>query len=202
MINFPTEIREAAIAYNELGYRLSGWPRRAGKHIKGVGIKDWWTYDFPAHQVTDKINIGINHYLSDTCCIDIDHTPASIKIFKYLGLDLEDIKNSTMSWRGSERGFKSIFHEPKVKTEWFMLKNESIPSIFELRCGKHSNKEGDAQVACCDTVPPSHLYDTKVTYAFLTNPIMKKDLPNLPDKLIEVWQNQEHYTKVFLDLLA
>lgn len=199
MINFPTDIRDAAFAYNELGYRISAWPRKWGKHIKGV---EWWTYDFPAAKVNDKLNIAINHYLSDTCCLDIDNTPGTIKIFKYLGIDFEEIKHSTMSWRGSERGYKSLFHEPKVQTEWFKLRTPTINSVFELRCGKHSDKKLDAEAACCDTVPPSHLWDTKVTYAFLTKPLYKKDLPNLPDILLEVWQNQEHFKKVFLDLLS
>lgn len=202
MIVFPSDIGEAAFAYNELGYRLSGWPRRMGKHLKGLGIPEWWLYDFPADRVTDQFNIGINHYLSDTCCLDIDHTPASIKIFQYLGLDLEEIKQSTMSWQGSTRGFKSLFLVPKAETEWLILRTESIPSVFELRSGKHKNKLGDAQVACCDTVPPSHLYTTNVTYAFLTDPIAKKDLPELPEKLVEIWQNQDHYKDIFIKLLT
>jgi len=195
MIHFPKNMREAACIYSEYGYHLSAWPRRLGKHIVGEKIPNWWNYSYPYHLVNNTMNMGINHLLSKTCCLDVDNTDLTEKIFTYLGIESRSIINETMSWQGSKRGYKCLFKSPDTKLDWLIIKAPNIPSVLELRHGNFDLINPDSIVTIYDLIPPS-LHPDNIYYSFLTEPLKYSSLPNLPEKLLELYQDKYLQLKI------
>lgn len=200
MLDFPTDMREAAQIFTEFGYHLSAWPRKLGKHIVSQNIPSWWTYSYPYYHINNKMNMGINHYLSKTCCLDVDNISLSEKIFKHLGIEGRTLINNTMSWQGSQRGYKCLYKSPKINVDWLIIKTQSTPSVLELRHGNFDISNPNSIVTVYDLVPPS-LHPSGAHYSFLTDPIKYDDLPNLPDKLLELYQDKDLQQKI-IDFLS
>lgn len=196
MISFPTNMCEAAQIFTEFGYHLSAWPRKLGKHIVSQHIPFWWNYSYPYHLINDNMNMGINHLLSKTCCLDVDNRDMSEKIFNFLGIKSSVLINETMSWQGSLRGYKCLFKSPLIEVDWLIIRTPSTPSVLELRHGNFDLTNSDSMVTIYDLVPPS-LHPSGIHYEFLTDPLAYKDLPNLPDKLLELYQDKELQNKIY-----
>jgi len=200
MIDFPSNMHDAARIFHDYGYHLSAWPRYLGKHIVSQQIPFWYNHSYPYHLINNKMNMGINHLLSKTCCLDVDNIILADKILKFLGLDKKTLVSNTMSWQGSGRGYKCIFKSPDVALDWLVVRFNNIPSILELRNGNFNLMVPDSIVTIYDLVPPS-LHPEGTFYKFITEPLPYKNLPELPNVLLEFWQDKTMPNRI-ADILA
>ena len=200
MLEFTQDIREAAIEYNEMGYHICAWPRRFGKYVEKTLIPKWYTYSFPGASVTDQMNIGINHYLSGTCSIDIDNLELSRKVFSSIGIDLDKLAYQTMCWQGRENTYKILYDGKNLSLPYQWLRvNDDTSTVFELRGLKFDTEI--VEEGYMDLLPPSIHPLTKRPYKFLTKLVHKAELPTLPDEIIEVWSNWQHYLPILTKAL-
>jgi len=188
-------IKESARQYNALGFQLvamkSGHkgPQTANWHHKGVDIE----------QLTDNQNIGLIHNLSSTCSLDIDNRDDAIKVFQdYLGMDATAMKSAHPCWRGSREGIKFLFRMPNLERigikKLTYKEADKVVTVFELR-----GSTGNA--GCQDLLPPS-IHPTGVPYEWVTPlPASFEEIPLLPDRLIELWENWDVEEKAMLHCL-
>jgi len=189
-------IKESAKEYNALGFQLvamkSGHkgPQTANWHQKGVDVD----------QLTDNQNIGLIHNLSSTCSLDIDNRDDAIKVFQdYLGMDATAMKSAYPCWRGSREGIKFLFRMPNLERigikKLTYKEGDNVVTVFELRGSTGST-------ACHDLLPPS-IHPTGIPYEWVTPlPHSFEEIPLLPDRLIELWENWDVEEKAMLHCLG
>jgi hypothetical protein len=138
-------------------------------------------------------NIGLNHKLSGTCCLDIDDDPASREVFTAIGLDLETYLNAPTPKIRGMKGTKPVFKMPKGitlpthKLAWPYVEDGKRKAhvVFELR--------GDGGQ---DVLPPSKHPDGP-HYAWVDDyPSSYDDFAELPSELLNLWQKWEFYLPI------
>lgn len=178
-------VGDAAREWHRLGYRLVAWPMRQGKAPHASG---WGRAAVDPLRVTDSDNIGVNHALSGTACIDVDHLLLSSVVFEYLGVDIEALKASTLSYCGRPDRVKLLFRAPSPALGVRKLRVRISPddreptTVLELR-GAVDGKQAQ------DVLPPSIHPTTGEPYKLLTPLRAVEQLPQLPAALLDLWQN-------------
>jgi hypothetical protein len=176
-------IRSASKALIEWGYVLVAWPQHFGK---GPRHRHWGVQRVSLESVTDSDNIGVNHALSGTCCIDVDDEGETRRVFDFIGLSYDSlVSSSAPSWIGRPNRRKFLFRAPDPPLDVKKLvvtKDGEEQTVLEFR-GASSGK------AVQDVLPPSIHPDTGAAYRWLTQPVANSELPPLPPLLEEVWRN-------------
>lgn len=189
-------IREAAEEYNALGLKLVAM--KSGR--KGPQTRDWHKQGVDISQLTDEHNIGIIHNLSSTCSLDIDHRDDAIKVFQeYLGMDATAMKAKYPCWRGSREGIKFLFRMPNLERigikKLTYKEGNDVVTVFELR-----GSTGNTGVQ--DIMPPS-IHTSGIPYEWVTKlPNSFEEIPLLPQRLIELWENWDIEEKAMLHCLG
>jgi len=176
-------IKESAKKYAELGLSLVLVAEGSKRPIQ----RDWQSKGVDIDEIKDHHNIGILHNHSGTCSIDIDSREDAIKVFKdYLGLDPIEMKRLYPCYRGKREGIKFIFKMPQIENlsikKLVYKENDSVTTVFELR-----GSSGHQGVQ--DLIPPSK-HPSGVHYEWV-NPLPSnyEDIPELPQRLQELWVN-------------
>ena len=176
-------IKESAKQYNDLGLSLVAM--QSGK--KGPNTANWHTQGVDVEKLDDSKNIGIIHNLSSTCSLDIDDRDDAIKVFQdYLGIDAIEMKNNYPCWRGKRDGIKFLFRMPNIEhvgIKKLTYKNGTdVVTVFELR-------GSTTGTGVQDIMPPS-IHPSGIPYEWV-NPLPKtfEEIPLLPQRLIELWEN-------------
>ncbi len=176
-------ILESAKEYSRLGFHLVSMtegtkaPKSANWHQKGVDVES----------LSENQNIGLIHNLSSTCSIDIDSREDAIKVFQeYLGLDPIEMKRVYPCYRGKKEGIKFLFKMPNIShvgIKKLTYKNDKeVITVFELR-GSTSGS------GVMDVLPPSK-HTLGHRYEWI-NPLPSdfESLPELPERLVTLWEN-------------
>ena len=185
----PTTMQRAAQHYDDKGYVLAAWDRATGK---GPRSADWGLSAFLPQHVTDQHNIGCNHALSRTCCLDLDDLDRSRVVLEYLGLDIDELTAQTTAWQGNPARLKLLFAAPqpmlavrKIRI-WLRPDDADQHTVLELR-GAAPGKQAQ------DVLPPSIHPDTQAPYEFVTPLRARHELPELPAALLDVWRSWDAY---------
>lgn len=188
MLDFTQDIKEAGLLFEDHGYHLASAPASFGKRMSYINdIK----YSFPADKLLSNMNIAINHYLSHTCALDIDDSVLSQTIFKYLGINFNDLIYNTMCWQGRPNRYKLIYNSPNINLN---LCNVNLKGkiILEFKGAVMTDEITTYnKYNYFDHAPPSLHSETKERYKFVSQIMMKNELPNFPDKLLNIWKNWE-----------
>ena len=176
-------IIEAAKSYSAIGFHLVAMK----EGTKGPTTASWHTKGIDVDKLTEHQNIGLIHNLSSTCSIDIDSRNDAVKVFKnYLGLDPIEMKKVYPCYRGKRDGIKFLFKMPNIEhvgIKKLTYKNDAdIVTVFELR-------GSTTGTGVQDLLPPS-LHPLGHRYEWI-NPLPSQfaDIPELPERLVELWQN-------------
>jgi len=176
-------IIEAAKSYSAIGLHLVAMK----EGTKGPTAASWHTKGIDVDKLTEHQNIGLIHNLSSTCSIDIDSRDDAVKVFKsYLGLDPIEMKKVYPCYRGKRDGIKFLFKMPNIEhvgIKKLTYKNDAdIVTVFELR-------GSTTGTGVQDLLPPS-LHPQGHRYEWI-KPLPSKfaDIPELPERLVELWQN-------------
>ena len=190
-MNVGMSVSAAAREYVRAGYVLVAWDAADGKRPTSPG---WGLRAFPADEVADHHNLGMNHLLSQTSSIDVDNLARTKQIFQAIGLDLDALADSTMTWCGRPDRLKLLYRAPNppLGVKAFSIDGEVI---FELR-GALPGKQAQ------DLLPPSLHPVTKKRYELRTRLIPRAELPAMPEQLVEIWRNWEAWRPALLQLLG
>ena len=176
-------IIEAAKSYSAIGFHLVAMK----EGTKGPTTASWHTKGIDVDKLTEHQNIGLIHNLSSTCSIDIDSRNDAVKVFKnYLGLDPIEMKKVYPCYRGKRDGIKFLFKMPNIEhvgIKKLTYKNDAdIVTVFELR-------GSTTGTGVMDVLPPS-VHTQGHRYEWI-NPLPSQfaDIPELPERLVELWQN-------------
>ena len=176
-------IIEAAKSYSAIGFHLVAMK----EGTKGPTTASWHTKGIDVDKLTEHQNIGLIHNLSSTCSIDIDSRDDAVKVFKsYLGLDPIEMKKVYPCYRGKRDGIKFLFKMPNIEhvgIKKLTYKNDAdIVTVFELR-------GSTTGTGVMDVLPPS-VHTQGHRYEWI-NPLPSQfaDIPELPERLVELWQN-------------
>jgi putative DNA primase/helicase len=174
--------------YIDAGFSLVPIP----KGQKNPILEGWPALRFGLAAFPDGCNIGLNHALSGTAALDLDHPGAEIAL-KAAGLDLGALlaDNPYQVQGNPARTPKAIWRVPEGFTLTAHKLNWPPPEsvnptdrvcIFELRAGK-------AQ----DVLPPS-IHPDGHTYQWVNDPpAALSDLPELPVSLLKLWVLWDEY---------
>lgn len=200
MLDFTQDIKEAGLLFEDYGYLINAAPISFGKHIQAASSKTKaHLQNYSAKNLLPNMNIALNHYLSNTVALDIDNYTLFEPICKYLGLNLQNLIYNTMAWQGRENKFKLIYNTHGLTLDLCTLISKDKQVIFELKGAKLPGPVTPTNIySYFDHAPPSIHATTKQNYKWITKLFYKKDLPELPNKLLDVWQNWEYYKKQFL----
>ena len=189
-------IVEAAKSYSDLGLHLVAM----NEGSKGPTTANWHTEGVNVNQLNERQNIGLIHNLSSTCSIDIDSRDDAVKVFQnYLGLNPIEMKKVYPCYRGKRDGIKFLFKMPNIDhvgIKKLTYKNdEDIVTVFELRVSTTGT-------GVQDLLPPS-LHPLGHRYEWI-NPLPSQfaDIPELPERLVELWQNWDIEEKAMLNCLG
>jgi len=189
-------IIESAKKYSDLGLHLVAIKEGS----KGPTTKNWHNQGINVSDLNEQLNIGIIHNLSSTCSIDIDSREEAIKIFKnYLGLDPVEMKRAYPCWRGKKEGIKFLFKMPNIDhvgiKKLTYKDNEDIITVFELR-------GSTTGTGVQDIMPPS-VHPQGHRYEWI-NPLPSQfsDIPELPERLVDLWVNWDIEEKAMLNCLG
>ena len=189
-------IIESAKKYSDLGLHLVAIKEGS----KGPTTKNWHNQGINVSDLNEQLNIGIIHNLSSTCSIDIDSREEAIKIFKnYLGLDPVEMKRAYPCWRGKKEGIKFLFKMPNIDhvgIKRLTYKNDDeVITVFELR-------GSTTGTGVQDIMPPS-VHPQGHRYEWI-NPLPSQfsDIPELPERLVDLWVNWDIEEKAMLNCLG
>ena len=189
-------IVEAAKSYSDLGLHLVAM----NEGSKGPTTANWHTEGVNVNQLNERQNIGLIHNLSSTCSIDIDSRDDAVKVFQnYLGLNPIEMKKVYPCYRGKRDGIKFLFKMPNIEhvgIKKLTYKNDAdIVTVFELR-------GSTTGTGVQDLLPPS-LHPLGHRYEWI-NPLPSQfaDIPELPERLVELWQNWDIEEKAMLNCLG
>ncbi len=200
-------IRAAAMAYTERGYALAAWHRKYGKGPRGTG---WGLKAANPARLSETQNIGVNHSLSGTIALDLDHLEASRSVLAAWGVDVDALLNdpSVPCWYGNPSRRKYLFRAPEgelhgvhklaVRRDPTDKKSELV-NVFELR-GPGVTAGGVPKQAQ-DVLPPSIHPDTGEPYKLLRDLPPIDQLAVLPPALLELWRNWDQH-KAAVELAA
>ena len=189
-------IIKSAKKYSDLGLHLVAIKEGS----KGPTTKNWHNQGINVSDLNEQLNIGIIHNLSSTCSIDIDSREEAIKIFKnYLGLDPVEMKRAYPCWRGKKEGIKFLFKMPNIDhvgIKRLTYKNDDeVITVFELR-------GSTTGTGVQDIMPPS-VHPQGHRYEWI-NPLPSQfsDIPELPERLVDLWVNWDIEEKAMLNCLG
>ena len=193
------DVPAAARQWSALGYALTQWDRAHGKN-PGHGNAGWGLNPARLEAFTNASNVGVNHGLSGTACLDIDDLARSRVVLEALGLDLDQQQAHTVAWRGRPERVKLLYRAPSpplpVKKLTVHLERGKEPvTVFELR-GAGPGKQAH------DVLPPSLHPETKRPYELLTALRPVAELPELPAALLDVWCNWNEWASALRRLLG
>ncbi|QDP48609.1 MAG: hypothetical protein Unbinned4234contig1002_35 [Prokaryotic dsDNA virus sp.] len=178
-------IKKSAQVYSDLGLHLVAIKEGS----KGPTTKNWHNEGINVKELNENQNIGLIHNLSSTCSIDIDSREDAIKVFQnYLGLDPVEMKRVYPCWRGKKDGIKFLFKMPNIDhvgiKKLIYKDNEQVITVFELR-------GSTTGTGVQDLLPPS-VHPQGHRYEWI-NPLPSQfsDIPELPERLVELWSNWE-----------
>lgn len=195
MLKFTTDIKEAGLIFEEYGYKLAAAPISFGKNFSFLNDVN---HTFPAENLLPNMNIAITHIPNKTCALDVDHESLSIPILKYLGIDLGNLIQTTMSWRGRPNRCKLLFNSPNFNLDICSLRYEE-KMVLEIKGAElYSETSKENKYNYFEVLPPSIHGVTKERYEFITELVPRNNLPNLPDKLLEVYCNFKDFEKILL----
>jgi|688.fasta_scaffold04297_18 hypothetical protein len=207
-MNFPDDVREAGLLFEEYGYKINAMPVRFGKFTNHVFSYDGYLKNFPATNLNNDCSIILNHYLSGTASIDVDDYRIIKILLHDVGIDIDDLIENTMAWRGGDNHCKLIYKKhDNISLNRTSLKikkdNESILTFkgYQLPVPvDHGNLNN-----YFDHLPPSwYIPNPKIKYdrryQFITRLFKYEELPVIPDSIIEIWSNFSRYEQRFIDL--
>jgi len=189
-------IKESAKQYNDLGLSLVAM--KSGH--KGPNTANWHTQGVDIDQLSEEQNIGLIHNLSSTCSLDIDDRDDAIKVFQdYLGIDAIEMKKHYPCWRGKRDGIKFLFRMPNLERigikKLTYKEGSEVVTVFELR-------GSTTGTGVQDVLPPS-IHPSGLAYEWVTPlPTSFEQIPLLPQRLIELWENWEVEEKAMLHCLG
>jgi len=209
-MKFTDDVREAGLLFEEYGYKINALPVKFGKFTNHVFSYDGYLKNFPASNLNDNCSIILNHYLSGTVSIDVDDYKIVKMLFEDVGINLDQLIENTMSWYGGDNHCKLIF---KKQSQDISLDRTSLhpwidrESILTFKGYKlpvpvnHTNLNN-----YFDHLPPSwYIPNPKIAYTrryqFITGLYRYDELPVIPDSIMNVWSNFEHYNQRFTDLV-
>lgn len=159
--------------YLQMGMALVAIPA----HIKGPRTSGWLEKECTDLEKLHAGNVGINHGLSGTCCLDVDDEPRFLAWWAQQGLSestLETIKTSVPRWTsGRPNRWKALFRAPEGL--------RTIPLHahgFELRAAGGQ-----------DVLPPSRVVDDagdEWEYHWLNGLQPLGELPVFPARLLDM----------------
>ncbi len=158
--------------YLRMGMALVAIPA----HTKGPRTPGW---EKQACTDLDKLqagNVGINHALSGTCCLDVDDEARFLAWWKDQGFPdaaLDALRQRAPTWTSGRPGrWKALFRAPDG------LRTIPLHAYgFELRAAGGQ-----------DVLPPSRVVDDageEWAYHWLSDPMPVEDLPALPNRILE-----------------
>lgn len=184
-----TTMSDWAQHYCDIGYYLCGI-RQGTKRPRGDG---WGiTALNPAH-LHPSDGLGLNHSLSHTLAVDIDHVELSRIVFAAYGLDVDSLPGNPPRLFGNPERDKVIYALPvgfttpgvrQLTIPGHQLHQLPIPiegkkaTVFELRVSS------DKQVQ--DVLPPTIHPDTGLPYQWKTPLCPRSELPVLPQPFIDM----------------
>jgi putative DNA primase/helicase len=196
--NSRPDITGAAHDWHRAGYRLVAWPREYGKAPQEPG---WGLRAVDPASVRPDHNIGCNHALSGTACVDVDHVESARVVFEYLGLDVDALVASTLAYTGRPGRLKLMFRAiaPAMGVRKLRIRMRSddsdLTTVMELR-GAADGKQAQ------DVLPPSIHPDTGEPYRLLTPVRAVSELPDMPPALVDLWQNWSTHEKALKRVLG
>ena len=189
-------IIKSAKKYSDLGLHLVAIKEGS----KGPTTKNWHNQGINVSDLNEQLNIVIIHNLSSTCSIDIDSREEAIKICKnYLGLEPVEMKRAYPCWRGNKEGIKFLFKMPNIDhvgIKRLTYKNDDeVITVFELR-------GSTTGTGVQDIMPPS-VHPQGHRYEWI-NPLPSQfsDIPELPERLVDLWVNWDIEEKAMLNCLG
>tara|TARA_R110000851_G_scaffold79550_1_gene175135 strand:- start:1142 stop:3133 length:1992 start_codon:yes stop_codon:yes gene_type:complete len=189
-------IKESAKEYHNLGLSLVAMESGS----KAPKSRNWQDQGVDVEKLTDSQNIGVIHNLSSTCSLDIDDREDAIKVFQeYLGIDAVEMKNNYPCWRGKREGIKFLFRMPDINNigikKLTYKKGTEVVTVFELR-------GSTTGTGVQDLMPPS-LHPSGIPYEWV-NPLPQtfKEIPILPERLKELWENWDTEEPAMLHCLG
>ena len=168
-----------------------GWGLCAIKpHTKQPHGDDWQNKPLTGPPA-DGYGVGVIHRLSGTCAIDLDDVGCSRIALEALGINLDDLMRDGLQIHSREGRGKLLFQTPasempeaRHNLNW-PKKDGGFFCVLEFRAG-------DVQ----DILPPSIHPDTKEPYTWGGD---WRNLPELPDKLAQVWREWELAKSAMMD---
>jgi hypothetical protein len=145
-------------------------------------------------------NMGLLHFASNTAALDIDHRDHALTALHAVGIDLTQLEQDNPFKIKGKNGEKPLYRVPEglllhpVKLTLPALNGSEAITVLELRGGSVQ-----------DVLPPSIHPDTQKPYAWVGDggcPQSLQDLIEIPDSLLEVWQNWPKYKAVMLAALG
>ena len=195
MLEFTTDIKEAGLIFEEYGYYINAMPKAYGKRIQDICGTDVYLTNFSAKLLNDKLNFKINHFLSNTISLDIDNITLGTKLFKEFNMDLIELMHSTTSWSARTNSCKIIFRRPNgFKANFTTFKTVTNNIVIELKGAPMYmpvTKENLGNYF--DLAPPSIHVVVSQPYKFISKLIPQKQLPIVPDSIIDFWLNFSNY---------
>ena len=141
-----------------------------------------------------RCNIGALLGASNIVSLDIDNVEHSCAIFSAFGIDLMALREANPTIVGNPERFRIWFRAPegvaltRHSLNWPLEHidpaepKKTTFTVFELRAGKVQ-----------DVIPPSLHPETKQNYKFSTT--LRKGLCELPDVILEMWENWDSFKK-------
>jgi AAA domain/Bifunctional DNA primase/polymerase, N-terminal len=139
--------------------------------------ESWSTTHYKPADVEGFVNVGINHVLSETLCLDVDDVKAAAPFFKFLGLSLDDFPGR---YTASKNRWKCLFRKSPgmiaTRRDLVLIDPNGVMSHpFEIR--------GNGQDVLFGSRHPDG-----GDYLF-RNGGLPEELPELPEQLQQVYNN-------------
>jgi len=161
------------IPYGQKGPTTTGWSKDS---------KVWITKDNYEGVSLVRCNLGVLHFQSRTCCLDIDDMSKALSALSSLGFPVEELRKEPTAYYGNPERLKVLYRLPS--------NIEGIPYYkgagFEFRSGSMQ-----------DVLPPSIHPDTGKEYVWVNG--IPSTIPEVPSKLLEAIGGLEDETFKQLD---
>jgi hypothetical protein len=193
MLDFTQDIREAGLIFEDRGYSIVGSPLAFGKVVHGTGPNKFTAHlkPFSASYLNNKMILSLNNFLSQTTVLDVDDYELTKTIFNKLGLNLDSLVSSTMSWYGQPNRRKLIYNGINIPLDICSVRY-NYKTVFEFKGATLPGVPGPENVyTYYDLAPPTIHSKTKQPYTFITKLFYKNELPEFPNTLLNIWKNWE-----------
>lgn len=169
------------------GPRFKGWQKPENAIRCAVRAAEYWR-----QHPHDGIAVVLGHigYVS----VDIDDEVHATTVLTRFGLDLQELKRTYPCIVSRPGRCRLMFSRPadvQLHPRTLRFPRQDDPRkrfvVLEYRCG-----------AQADTLPPTIHPVTGRPYVWLTPP--RNGFPELPDRMLELWQDWEHFERTALSL--